>query len=158
MYVCVYIILNLLLIPILVPILILVLTSVCMYIYVCMTVCMCVYMYIHLCVCKKTFKPFFPCTGIGDRLLRGGFAPPPPGAEACARCRCATPKARSPGFQPACSRGASGSFFRLLRKQVSMMKGCPASRTRKAVRCPAFPSWGVAQQQRVHCGGARGVP
>ena len=46
----------------------------------------------------------------------GGASGAPPGAEACVRGRCATPKTRTPGPEPACYRGAS--LFRLSRKQV----------------------------------------
>ena len=92
----------------------------------------------------------------------GGASGAPPGAEACVRGRCATPKTRTPGHEPACARCclkySACEETGVFQHSRSWMRGCPVCRTRKAVRCTALPSWGVAQRQRVHCGGARGVP
>ena len=91
-----------------------------------------------------------------------GASGPPPGAKACSRGRCATPKARPPGFEPACARSclknSACEDTGVLHTPTRVMRGCPVCRTRKAGRCSAFPSCGVVQRQRVHCGGARGVP
>ena len=71
----------------------------------------------HLLKGKRTWtkKPFSHARELGKGCI-GGASGPPPGAEACVRGRCATPKTRTPGPEPACSRGAS--LFRLSRKQV----------------------------------------